>query len=130
MTKNTIAIVGSRTFTDIDLIRSSLEGIDPKYHKIISGGAKGADTLAKIVANELGFEFEEFPADWDKYGKQAGPIRNSMLVELSQYVFAFWDGKSRGTMDTVLKAIRADKFVQLYIDGVLFVERWRKRDES
>lgn len=69
---------------------------------IISGGANGTDALAKRYAEEKGFAFKEFSADWNQYGKRAGYIRNRIMHEYlskqkSRGVIAFWDGKSKGT---------------------------------
>ena len=48
---------------------------------IVSGGASGADTLAHVWADALGYEFIEFPANWKKYGKSAGMIRNRKMID-------------------------------------------------
>lgn len=74
---------------------------------VIHGAARGADILAGECAKELGFWVMEFPADWDKHGKSAGPIRNiQMLNEKPQLVIAFHPdlSKSRGTAHTVREA--------------------------
>lgn len=74
-----------------------------KEHTIIfvSGGCQGADMLGERYARENGFEIERYPAEWDKYGKSAGPIRNRKMAEVSDYVLCFWDGKSRGTKSMI-----------------------------
>ncbi len=68
---------------------------------IISGGAQGADTLAEQFAKEFHLENKIFKADWNKYGKAAGPIRNEEMVKSSEFVIAFWDYKSKGTKSTI-----------------------------
>ena len=105
-----LAIIGSRTFNDYALLLASAQ----KYFKgeietVISGGAKGADSLAKRFASYWNFEYKEFPAEWDKYGKSAGFIRNQTIVDNCDMVLAFWDGESRGTADTIAKAKKAKK---------------------
>jgi len=77
------------------------------YDKIIEicGTAKGADTIGKKWALERGYEVIEFPADWDKHGKAAGPIRNEEMVKFikdkkQNIVILFWDGTSSGTKNT------------------------------
>ncbi|MBA4319413.1 MAG: hypothetical protein C0412_13515 [Flavobacterium sp.] len=76
---------------------------------IISGGARGADTLAVKAAIECGLPFREYPAEWDKYGKKAGVLRNSLMLEVEKpdLVVAFCDDiqKTKGTKDTVTKAM-------------------------
>ncbi|MCD8083858.1 MAG: DUF2493 domain-containing protein [Clostridiales bacterium] len=97
-------VAGSRTFRDYDLMRRSLDYLLSLQQKvvIVSGGARGADTLAEQYAKERGYDLRVFPAKWNEYGKIAGMIRNE---EMQQYIaksnnrgiVAFWDGKSRGT---------------------------------
>ena len=103
-----LLIAGSRGYnnyaemkakTDYFISNKIKEGY--KIH-IVSGGARGADALAKQYAIQSGFEYHEFPADWNRYGKSAGYIRNRQIhIFIAQYqyrgVLCFWDGKSRGT---------------------------------
>lgn len=103
-----VLISGSRDWLDEELILERLSKL-PKDTVIIEGGARGADRLSKVVAERLGLEVVEFPADWEKYGKAAGPIRNRrMLSESPDLVIAFHEdlSKSRGTRDTVEEARR------------------------
>lgn len=65
---------------------------------VISGGARGADALAHEVAEQLGMETEVHVAEWYRYGRQAGPIRNDHMVSLGADVcLAFPLGRSVGT---------------------------------
>ena len=98
-------VVGSRTFSDFDFLKKKLDHLLSNYSPnviIVSGGAKGADTLAERYANEKGYEKMIFYADWKKFGNQAGYIRNRQMHEFiskqkNRGVVAFWDGKSNGT---------------------------------
>ena len=104
-----IIIAGSRDFNDYELLKkSAIEIITkktmlPDLTRIISGGARGADTLGERFANEMGLEISRFIPDWDGLGKRAGYVRNAEMakfaVEDDSYgvLIAFWDGKSRGT---------------------------------
>lgn len=65
--------------------------------EIISGGAKGADKIGEDYALEHSLTLKVFNADWDKYGKSAGYIRNEEMAKYAYGLVAFWDGKSRGT---------------------------------
>lgn len=72
---------------------------------VIHGAAKGADRIAGLVAGGLGLTVEAFPADWAKFGKRAGLIRNKQMLDTKpDRVIAFWDGKSPGTKHTILTA--------------------------
>lgn len=94
-----LAIVGSRTFNDYNLL---IKFIEKHYDTseittIISGAARGADSLGRQYAIENGYELIEFPADWKKYGKRAGFIRNVDIIKNCDECVCFWDGQSNGT---------------------------------
>lgn len=68
----------------------------------------GADGLTERYAAEFGYPFKPYPADWKKYGRSAGPIRNSEMVKSgAEICIGFWDGKSKGTKDMMTKADKA-----------------------
>jgi len=73
--------------------------------RIVSGGAIGADTLASRYAKDNGIEFLVFPAQWYRFGKAAGPIRNQLIVDAAAHMIAFLSPKSTGTKDSVTKAL-------------------------
>ena len=96
-----VIVAGSRDFIDYNKLRESCNHFLSKNKdnkiEIVSGTAQGADTLGEQYAAEKGYEIKQFPADWDKYGKGAGFMRNVLMAKYSDYLIAFWDGKSRGT---------------------------------
>jgi len=111
-----LAVVGSRTFTDYQLFYEVLDSILEVHGgmiELISGGAKGADSLAKRYADDAGIGIKIFAAHWDEFGKGAGMIRNTDIVNECDQLLAFWDGKSRGTLDSITKAVQAKKFVMV-----------------
>lgn len=79
---------------------------------VITGGADGADYLGNEWAKANGHRREGVYADWDKYNKAAGPIRNRKMAHLAElaagrrYCVAFWDGVSAGTKDMIAVARR------------------------
>lgn len=102
-----IAIVGGRDFNDYDLLKKTLDTyIENKsfLNAIVSGGAPGADILAEKYAAEIGVEMIIYRPDHKKNGRLAALARNTEIVEHADVIFAFWDGKSRGTMDSINKA--------------------------
>ena len=112
MDKINIAVVGSRTFEDYDKMKSILDvfvGIHlEKDICIVSGGAKGADSLGEEYARKNNLEFLCFMPEWGKYGKVAAFLRNKDIVKASDRVVAFWNGKSAGTKHTLDEARRSD----------------------
>ena len=80
---------------------------------IVSGCASGADAIGERYARENGFKVEKYPANWGKYGKGAGPMRNRQMAEVCDYVICFWDGKSRGTKSMIEFAKDFNKAVRV-----------------
>jgi hypothetical protein len=101
-----VLVCGGRDFHDALLLVNVLDVLIPRESKenikyeIVSGGAHGADTIAKQYAKLRSFTYKEFPANWDEHGKSAGYIRNAEMAEYIQdngFVIAFWNYKSKGT---------------------------------
>ena len=120
---NRIIVCGSRNFSNKTLMFSHLETITRSLEniEIISGGCRGADNLAEEYANIKGYELKVFPADWNKYGRAAGPIRNKQMLdyalEENAIVVAFWDCVSRGTVNMIRTAEKAHAKVHvIYYD--------------
>ena len=67
----------------------------------VSGHASGADSLGEKFAADHNLQCELHPADWERHGRAAGPIRNEEMAEVSDALIAFWDGKSRGTRSMI-----------------------------
>ncbi len=109
-----LVVAGCRTFHDYSVASSEIEKIlqklDAEYSVIIvSGCAEGADKLGEKYAAEHNLTIERFPAEWDKYGKYAGPRRNAQMARIADAVLVFWDGKSRGTKNMIENAKKAKK---------------------
>lgn len=99
------AIVGSRTFNDYDKLQAFINEVCEKENividTIVSGGAIGADRLGEQYAKNNGITTVVFLAEWNKYGKRAGIIRNVQIIENCDICFAFWDGESLGTKHVI-----------------------------
>ncbi len=92
-----ILIVGSRSIDEFDLSCY----IPKETDVIISGGAKGIDTVAEKYADAHKISKLIVRPDYKKYGKAAPLLRNKEMVELADYVLVIWDGNSRGTRFTI-----------------------------
>ena len=105
-----VLICGARDWTDFERILLRLKELARSTNEpifIIQGGAKGADTISRQCAEILKMNVIEFSADWEKYGKKAGPLRNiQMLNEKPDLVLAFHRNllESKGTAHTVREA--------------------------
>lgn len=95
---------GSRTWTDLATIIKAFEDLlkEGPIERIIQGGAIGADHWCALEATRRGIKVFEFPAEWNKYGRSAGYVRNKqMLDEKPDIVLAFQVGKSPGTQNMI-----------------------------
>lgn len=94
-----IAIVGSRSITDKELVWSFMEEchqFNPELDKIVSGGARGVDSFAEEYAKIHKIRTCIFKPDWEKYGKSAGFIRNADIIGKCDICICIWDGTSHG----------------------------------
>ena len=113
-----VVVAGCRDYDNYDEAKAYIDICLSNIRKtneiiIISGGAKGADSLGERYAEENGFKVEKYPADWVRYGRSAGPRRNRQMAEISDYVICFWDGESRGTRSMIESARNFGKPVKI-----------------
>lgn len=105
-----VLVCGGRDFTDADLMWDELFCFLDKHKypelTIISGMAKGADSLAADWAKQYGVNLEEYHADWEKHGRAAGPIRNQQMLDEGKpnLVIAFPGGRGTAHMVKIAKA--------------------------
>ena len=97
-----VVISGSRNYNNYDEARGYIDFCISEIRKkftliFVSGGCRGADKLGERYAAEKGFQFQEYPADWEKYGKSAGPKRNIQMAEVGDYFICFPARDSMGT---------------------------------
>lgn len=116
--QDTWAVVGSRTFDAIEVVRTRLAGLvaSGRVREVVSGGARGADSLAAQVATELGVPCVVLAADWARYGRSAGPRRNAEIAARADALLAFIDrplAECRGTHDVVDRFRKAGKPVEI-----------------
>lgn len=97
-----IAIIGTRECGNINLEQEIINRmLIFRNDTIISGGARGIDTLAAMYARKHGMKLLEFRPDYATYGRSATFVRNRQIVDEADVVIAFWNGTSRGTKYTI-----------------------------
>jgi hypothetical protein len=94
-----VIIAGGRYFNDYPTLCKVCDHMlqNKSNIEIVSGKAKGADTLGERYAKDRGHKIKEFPANWNEFGKSAGYRRNKEMSEYADALIAFWDGESKGT---------------------------------
>jgi hypothetical protein len=98
-----VIVAGGRDFSDYQLLCSTLNHLLSRKTdvEIVSGVARGADSLAIRYAGEKKIPVKKFPADWDRDGNSAGYKRNVVMAEYADACICFWDGISKGTADMI-----------------------------
>jgi len=116
-------ICGSRDFLDGQAAFRFLDSLRTQPTLVISGAARGADTIARAWAIHRKIPLQEYPADWKLHGKGAGFRRNLEMLDACEVVVAFWDGSSPGTQHTLREAQARKLPIYLCVpaDGDLFV---------
>lgn len=121
-----VIICGSREFENYELLKEKCNHLLSRKLKdpdtkvvIVSGCAKGADSLGEKYASETGLEILKYPADWDRFGKRAGYLRNKQMAEVGNAVIAFMvpgEDKNRGTKNMISLAKAGNLLVREIID--------------
>lgn len=103
---NRVIISGSRNIKDYAIVKEFVErcigNLNPV--EIVSGGAEGVDELGETFAYLHKLPLTIFEAEWDKYGKSAGPIRNEKMAQYAKYCIVIWDGTSPGSRNMIAVA--------------------------
>lgn len=107
-----VAVIGSRSFKDCSKLTMVLDELSEITH-ILSGGAEGADNCAEYYAKKQGLPITIFFPNWKRYGRKGGLVRNRDIIENCDMCVAFWDGKSRGTANSLKLAKSLGKEIKL-----------------
>lgn len=97
-----VLVSGSRDFPDEELVRQTMRTFLRRGDVLIHGGARGVDSWCGQEAKKLGVEVSVYLAEWDRYGKRAGVMRNRAMLDHHHFLegfvtLIFWDGQSKGT---------------------------------
>ena len=100
-----IVIAGSRTVCNENQVRSRIHQLLSELNitptEIVSGKARGPDQIGETYAKLFNIPIKEMPANWNKHGKAAGPIRNKQMAEYTDMAIVFWDGESAGSKNMI-----------------------------
>lgn len=103
MTKYRMIVAGGRDYSNQNIVNYYIDRVKDVCDSrglnlvIVCGMATGADTLGRNYAISNGLEVLEFPANWNRYGKSAGYIRNKEMGNIADSAIVFWDGRSKGS---------------------------------
>ena len=109
-----VIVAGSRFFDNYEVVVRSIMVSGFHMTELVCGMCRGPDLIAASWAYREGIKVTPFPADWDKYGKAAGPIRNQQMADYADALVAIWDGKSRGTRSMIDRAKKKGLLVYVY----------------
>lgn len=104
-----VIIAGGRDFNDYPLLKATMDELLVNITDditVLCGQARGADTLGEQYAKKRGYAVSYYPANWEKYGKRAGYLRNEQMAQNADALVAFWDGKSHGTSHMIGLALQ------------------------
>jgi len=99
--------------TNLEIVSGGQVSIDDK-----TGEKYGADYLGEQYAKNNKFHLKVFPADWNKYGKAAGPMRNEEMAKYADGCICFWDNKSKGTKSMIELAKRYELKLVVVTDWI------------
>jgi hypothetical protein len=110
-----VIVAGSREINDRAVVARAIQSSPFKITELVSGTARGVDSTAENYALTNNIPVKKFPADWDKYGKPAGAIRNQKMAEYADGLIAVWDGQSAGTKSMIKIMNKVGKPVHIYL---------------
>ena len=113
-------IAGSRTILEYKYLLECLEKSSIVVTTVISGGARGPDSLGEWYAKKNSLPLEVFPAEWSVYGKSAGFIRNELMAEHAEACIILWDGKSSGSKHMMKQARKLGIPVEVFVNGEVY----------
>lgn len=111
-----VIVAGSRILEDYDLVSSAIRESGFEITEVVSGCARGVDSVGIDYARRNNIPITKFPANWDKHGKSAGVIRNIQMAKYADGLVAVWDGRSKGTGHMIRDAIK--RGLKVYVKTV------------
>jgi len=111
-----VIIAGSRDIEDLKAVMDAVKASGfPAFTEVVSGCAAGVDRVGEYYAQLYSIPVKQFPADWKRHKRGAGPIRNKQMAEYADALIAVWDGKSKGTKNMIDQATKKGLKVYVHI---------------
>ncbi len=109
-----VVVAGGRDFKDFEKLTEVLDSVlrvrvETHNIVIVSGAARGADSLGEKYAIMRGYKVDTYKANWDALGKSAGYVRNKAMSDNSNASVIFWDGVSKGSKHMIDITVRSGK---------------------
>ena len=104
-----VIIAGSREITNYEFVSHIIKQSGYTITEVVSGTANGVDRLGEQWARDNNIPYKRFPANWDHYGKAAGPIRNREMAEYADAAIVVWNGSSSGTKNMIQEMTKREK---------------------
>jgi hypothetical protein len=100
-----------------------------KLTQVVSGKARGWDTVGEVWARQAGIQVKPFPAYWEQYGRRAGFMRNAEMAAQADALLAIWDGRSKGTRNMIEEASLQGLDIEIALTrwDMAWMRRWRSK---
>jgi hypothetical protein len=112
-------IAGTRTINDYNLLLVALSKIDWEITEVVCGMADGVDSLGLRWAEENNIKLSKFAAEWNVYGRSAGPIRNAQMAKYADACIVIWDGESKGSKNMIRESLNHGLKLKTFLQGDL-----------
>jgi len=112
-------IAGTRTITDYSLLLVALSKIDWNITEVVCGMAEGVDSLGLYWAEQNDIKVSKFAAEWNVYGRSAGPIRNAQMAKYADACIVIWDGESKGSKNMIKESLSHGLKLKTFLESEL-----------
>jgi len=104
-----VVITGSRHINDRLALVKAIKQSGFDITEVVRGVSSGVDTLGETWARANDIPIKQMQAEWDKFGKSAGPRRNKEMANYADAAIFLWDGESKGTLNIIKNMVKLDK---------------------
>jgi len=113
-----VIIAGSRHITDYGALKALVENTGWDIEEVVSGGCRGVDVMGEQWAEERGIPVRTFVADWARFGREAGELRNREMANYADGLILLWDAKSPGASCMLRESAKAGIPIHHRVDGI------------